>query len=316
MTITQTKTRVRRLVVLLSIGAIIFAAAGFYLHFYLYHPIGRGPAGPMVDRQAFEKVWSNRPVTLVGFGDSMTAGFGATARHSYFDRLVANPSDEFPELANLNLSRVLPNLTPLNVALSGSTSLEQVDYLLPKIPQHDDQTFGLFVMTVGGNDVIHNYGRTPPREGAMYGATLAEAQPWITNFGERLDRMLTVMRERFPGGCHFFLANIYDPTDEDGDAINAGLPRWPEGLAVLKAYNDVLARCADKFDDVELVNIHDLFLGHGIHCRQFWHRHYQKADPTYWYYDNLEDPHDRGYDAIRRLMLIEMARVLPKRFEK
>lgn len=313
----QTSTRRRRrLTVLLSIGAILFAAAGFYLHFYLYHPIGSGPAGPAVDRQAFESIWSDRNVMLVGFGDSITAGFGASPRHSFFERLIANPADEFADMTELNLSRVLPNLTGLNLALSGSTSLEHVDVLLPKIPTHDENTFGIFVMTVGGNDVIHNYGRTPPREGAMYGATLEQAQPWIANFEKRLDGILATMRERFPGGSHFFLANIYDPTDEDGDVFNAGLPRWPEGLLVLKAYNDVLARCADKFDDVELINIHDSFLGHGIHCRQFWHRHYQSADPTYWYYDNLEDPHDRGYDAIRRLLLIEMVRVLPKRLRE
>jgi hypothetical protein len=34
-------------------------------------------------------------------------------------------------------------------------------------------------MTTGGNDLIHWYGATPPREGAMYGASLAQAQPWI-----------------------------------------------------------------------------------------------------------------------------------------
>ena len=147
----------------------------------------------------------------------------------------------------------------------------------------------------------------------MYGATLEQARPWIANFEERLETMLNRIRERFPGGCHFFLANIYDPTDEDGDTINAGLPRWPEGLRVHQAYNDVIARCAKRRDDVELIDMHREFLGHGIHCRQFWHRYYQKHDPTYWYFDNLEDPHDRGYDAIRRLLLIEMSRVLPKR---
>ncbi len=26
----------------------------------------------------------------------------------------------------------------------------------------------------------------------------------------------------------------------------------------------------------------------------------------YWYYTNLEDPNERGYDAIRRLFLLEM----------
>ena len=52
------------------------------------------------------------------------------------------------------------------------------------------------------------------------------------------------------------------------------------------------------------------FLGHGIHCRDTGNRHYRKADPHYWYAENLEDPNDRGYDALRRLFLLEMARIL------
>ena len=310
---TRSRWRHRRLIWLGASGLVLIAAVLGYRHYWLGRPIGSGPAGPVVAREMFAKVWSDRRVVLLGFGDSVTAGYGATPGHSFFDRLVNNPPDEFADLSGLNLSVVLPKLEANNRGLSGSTSLEQLDFVLPKISNYDDETFGIVVMTTGGNDVIHNYGRTPPREGAMYGATLEQAQPWITNFEERLETILNRIRERFPGGCHFFLANIYDPTDEDGDTLNAGLPRWPEGLRVLKAYNEVIARCADRRDDVELIDMHREFLGHGIHCRQFWHRHFQANDPTYWYFDNLEDPHDRGYDAIRRLLLIEMGRVLPKR---
>lgn len=195
-------------------------------------------------RDRFDKVWSDRKVVLLGFGDSITAGYGSTAGHSFFDRLVKNPPDEFVDLRGLNLSAVLPNLEAKNLGLSGSTSLEHLDILLPRVPTYDEATFGVVVLTTGGNDVIHNYGRTPPREGAMYGATLDQARPWVANFEERLETILNRIQSRFPGGCHFFLANIYDPTDEDGDTFNAGLPRWPEGLLVLKAYNGVIARCA------------------------------------------------------------------------
>jgi hypothetical protein len=59
-----------------------------------------------------------------------------------------------------------------------------------------------------------------------------------------------------------------------------------------------------------------LFLGHGIYSLQFWNRHYRSDDPRYWYWDNFEDPNNRGYDAIRRLFLIEMAKVLPQIFEE
>lgn len=307
------RNRTRRLVWLGLIGLLLVAVVLGYRYFWLGRPLGSGPAGPAVPREAFAKVWSDRKVLLLGFGDSVTAGYGATPGHSFFDRLVKNPPDEFADMNGINLSAVLPNLEAKNFGLSGSTSLEHLDFVLPKIPIYDDETFGIVVATIGGNDIIHNYGRTPPREGAMYGATLEQARPWIANFEERLEMILNGLRERFPGGCHFFLANIYDPTDEDGDTLNAGLPRWPEGLQVHRAYNDVIARCAERHDDVELIDMHREFLGHGIHCRQFWHRHYRPADPTYWYFDNLEDPHDRGYDAIRRLLLIEMSRVLPRR---
>ena len=79
------------------------------------------------------------------------------------------------------------------------------------------------------------------------------------------------------------------------------------------AVPQVIADCAAKHDNVRLIDIHGTFLGHGLHVRQFWQPHYDAADPHYWYFDNLEDPNNRGYDAIRRLFLIEMARVLPGR---
>ena len=62
-------------------------------------------------------------------------------------------------------------------------------------------TFGLVVMTTGGNDLIHGYGRSPPREGAMYGATLEQARPWIENFEKRLDEMIELLEAVFPAAA-------------------------------------------------------------------------------------------------------------------
>ncbi len=46
-----------------------------------------GPAGPAVDSSAFGRVWSERPIKLIGIGDSVTAGLGAASKdHSYFNR--------------------------------------------------------------------------------------------------------------------------------------------------------------------------------------------------------------------------------------
>jgi hypothetical protein len=178
-----------------------------------------------------------------------------------------------------------------------------------------EDMFGVVVITTGGNDVIHDYGRTPPRDGAMYGATLEQAKPWIEAFEGRLAAILDGVEAHFPGGCEIFLANIYDPTDGAGDIENAGLglPRWPDGMNVLRSVNDVIARAASSRKNVHLVNIRDTFLGHGIHYRDKGNRNYHADDASYWYYENLEDPNDTGYNAIRRLFLAEMAKVFAGR---
>ena len=296
-----------RLFILLAIGGVLIAAALVYVYLMYAKPVGDGPAGPQVPRESFAKPWTTRKVLLLGLGDSVTAGFGVKASHSYFHRLLKNPDDEFADMQGVCLSAVLPNLRAENMAVSGGTSLMHADLIRQRLQPQDADTFGLVVMTTGGNDIIHDYGSTPPREGAMYGATLAEAQPWIANFEKRLDKMLDLLEAQFPGGCMIFLADIYDPTDGQGDAETAGLPAWPDGTAIHRAYNQIIRRCAARHASVHVVPMHEAFLGHGIHCTQPWAKHYRSDDPHYWYAWNLEDPNIRGYDAIRRLFLIAIA---------
>ena len=302
--------RNRRLVLLVAWGIALVGITLGYRHFRYARPIGVGPAGPAVPMEDFAKPWSDRPVVLLGLGDSVTQGLGASPGHTYFQLLTKNPKDEFADMQGRSLSQVLPQLTPVNLAISGTTSIECVEHQLPKLTPHDTDTFGIVVMTTGGNDLIHNYGRTPPREGAMFGARTGEIGEWVTRFDGRLEQIAHRIRETFPGGRHLFIANIYDPTDGSGDIEHAGLPAWPDGVQVVAAYNEALAKFADRHPDVTLVDMRGAFLGHGIHCTQFWHPHYRTDDPHYWYWDNLEDPNDRGYDAIRRLFLLEITREL------
>jgi lysophospholipase L1-like esterase len=288
------------------VGAILVGGAAFYLHFWLSRPVGNGPAGPAVSKTAFSKPWSTNEILLVGLGDSVTAGFGARKGYSYFDRLVANPPDEFADLRDICLKAVFPNLHYTNLSQSGSTSLEHAEKQLPKLQTANSNVLGIIVITTGGNDLIHNYGRTPPREGAMYGATFEEAKPWIANFIQRLGSMAGEIEKHFPGGCEIFIADIYDPTDGYGDIQRAGLPAWPDAPEILAAYNEVIHGLSDKNRHIHVINMREGYLGHGIHCTQFWSKHYDSKDPHYWYYSNLEDPNERGYDALRRLFLIEM----------
>ncbi len=297
--------RIGLLTALLAILSVIVGAK------WGFRPtVGSGPAGPAVPREPWTRTWSPSPVHLVGLGDSVTAGYGASPTHSYFDRLAANPADEFEEMKGMCLRAVYPNLKVSNLSISGSTSLEHLDIQVPRLTKAAPDVLGIVVMTTGGNDLIHNYGRSPPREGAMFGATLDQARPWITSFEKRLDAMIEQIKASFPGGCHIFLADIYDPTDGVGDIENAGLPAWKDGEALLAAYNEVIRSVARRHPQVHVVPMHDAFLGHGIHSAQFWRKHYRSEDPHYWYFTNLEDPNDRGYDAIRRLFLIEIAKAL------
>lgn len=293
----------------LAVLASLILPAGTVQYFWFNRDMGSGPAGPAVSRADFEYAWSERPVELLGIGDSVTAGFGASDGLSYFDRLAQNPPNEFPEMRGICLKAVFPHLKSTNEAVHGTTSLDHLQGQIQPLKVRDRETLGWVVMTTGGNDIIHNYGRTPPTECAMFGATLEQARPWISNFERRLDRMLAELRKRFPGGCRVFLANIYDPTDGVGVAKIAGLPYWDDGLKVLGEYNAVIARCAARNPGVRLVDMRGALLGHGIYCRQFWQAHYHAADPTHWFNANFEDPNDRGYDAIRRAFLNEMAAV-------
>lgn len=294
-----------KLLIIVSLALLV----GGYIYFYCYIPVGSGPAGPTVSAEQFAKPWTQRKVLLVGIGDSVTAGYGAPKGYGYFDRLEKNPPDEFAEMKGLCLSTVIPNLSVKNIAVSGSDSLHHLRRQIPLLPVQPPDVLGLVVMTTGGNDIIHDYGRSAPREGAMYGATLEQAQPWVANFRSRLEAMIAQVRLKFPGGCHIFIADIYDPTDGDGVPWIAPYPSWKECNEVLRQYNQVIHEVCRDQKDVHLVPMHDEFLGHGFGCRKVWKSGYRWSDATYWYAPNIEDPSLRGYDAIRRLFLKEMAKV-------
>ncbi len=291
-------------VVLLGLGA------GALWHFWLRRPSGDGPVGIPVAVSRFAQPWTAQEVALVALGDSVTAGFGAAPGRSYVERLVANPPEEYADLRGICLRAVLPSLSVTNLAMSGSTSHQCEKAQLPRLHRHAPQVLGLVVLTTGGNDLIHNYGRTPPVDGAMYGATWDRAQPWIQGFEARLERILAGIRGAFPGGCHIFLANIYDPSDGTGNLRWVLMPPWPDGLKIHAAYNRILAAADERHPDVHLVDIHQPFLGHGLYCTQFWGANYRREDPHHWYLENVEDPNDRGYDALRRLFLNAIADVL------
>lgn len=125
MNISKRKLFGARLRNVIVIGVILCTGMYAYVHFTYARPIGEGPAGPAVAAKPFESIWSEQHVELVAIGDSITAGLGAKSiEHSYVNRLLDNPQDEFPDMRGKCPRRVLPNLTVENLAVSGSTSLQ------------------------------------------------------------------------------------------------------------------------------------------------------------------------------------------------
>lgn len=271
------------------------------------------PLEPHVDRRPYDRVWTHRPVRFIGLGDSITSGYNSDRFHSYFNRLVDGAPDEEPDMQGVHLSGVFPALRVENHAAAGSGSYRHVEQARRVRPSGPD-TLGWIVITTGANDLIYRY-NNGPGDGAMFGATRAAAAPWIAGFGRRLDRIVDELVAKFPGGCHVFIANIYDPTDGVGDLQNTvpepmrsilGISAWPDGEAILSACNREIARVATR-KNVHLVDIHGLFLGHGIHCRDSRSPNYRPADPTFWYTGDVQHPSERGHDAIRREFLQVMA---------
>jgi lysophospholipase L1-like esterase len=283
------------------VGVVILGILGIRLAFGgagSRAPEGSLEGQPEVAGAPFAKAWTDRKVRLVGLGDSVTAGYGAGAGHGYFDRLAVNPTDEAGAMRGLSLSKVFPLLAARNHAVNGTNSIDHAGHVA-SVAHADGETVGVVVMTSGGNDVLQSGGRAAPREGAMFGATMEQARPWIAAFETRLDRMFTALEERFPGGCHIFIATIFDPTDGKGDIESVGLPAWPDGGRTLRAMNDAIRAAAGRHTSAHVVDVHGAFLGHGIH-------HGPKAR---WLQQNPAHPNEGGNDAMRRLFLNAIARV-------
>jgi len=57
----------RRLRILVAVGLMVIGATVVWRHYRYARPVGEGPAGPVVPREAFASKWSDRKVVLLGF---------------------------------------------------------------------------------------------------------------------------------------------------------------------------------------------------------------------------------------------------------
>lgn len=320
MTKTTTTNKPRWYQIRLKFVLIMLCLAGvLYVLYRDIHPgMGSGPAGPGVPAEAFASSWNDGDVLLLGLGDSIVTGFGAPPGFGFFDRLVKVPDGDEADMTGKDLRHVFAKLRVLNLAQNSTSSGDHLRYQIALIPLQSQSTRGVVVLSTGGIDLIHDYGASPPRDEALYGATWSDGQRYAAAFRQRLDQLLDAISARFPGGCEIFIATIFDPTDGVGDIerVNVFLrfikpfPAWPDGLRIHAEFNRHIREAAAARANVHVVDVHGTLLGHGLHHRDSRHPHYHSEDPTYWYFANLEDPNQRGYDAIRRAFLNEMIRYL------
>lgn len=270
--------------------------------------MGRGPVALDVPRAPFAKVVSLDKVWLLGLGDSVITGFGSDGRGLF--PLLLGQVDDDP--LQLNLKQVYPKIEHLNLAQNSTTTAMHVATVRAYQRQLQSlNALALVVLSTGGIDLIHDYGRGAPRDGALYGSPAENLPADRQRFAARLDQLMRELQASLPAGLEVYLQTIYDPTDGVGDIENVSpllrlirpLPRWPAGLAYLTAWNEEIRALPQRFPFVRVVDVHKVFLGHGIHCDDPANPHYDARDPSYWYYWNLEDPNVRGYDAIRRAYL-------------
>jgi lysophospholipase L1-like esterase len=241
---------------------------------------------------------------VIAFGDSVSTSYCASAKHGYVDMIVNNDDTKYPDYAGKDLAHHFIGVATKNIALAGTTSCDfatsDIHTDLAGLP---DVNQTIIVITLGGNDLIHPYTCGTPHDCQEYCSTLAQATPFSANYKTRMVALINELKSDAKGNVSVFLANIYDPTDLVGDIQNANvsgnhLPAWPGGLDVLALYNSTIADIATT-TGATVVDMHAAMLGHGIHYNDTSNMYYDAADPTYWYCANLEDPNDRGYNAIR-----------------
>ena len=223
----------------------------------------------------------------VALGDSMSiddyaggAGRGAAS-------LLYRNRPDWPAFAGSDLRTVLPDLELHILALDGATSegvlTLQVPTLgsLPKAPQ-------VITLTVGGNDLL-----------TYFGIAAGDAGRAAGHLRSRLTRILAACVEAVGGAGCVLVGNIYDPTDRTGSIPGSGFPLWPDSLAVLARFNEVIAEVAGEFP-VQFVDIHRHFLGHGVRVQDPTFAQRRPGDTTFWY-TQLIEPNARGAHELRRL---------------
>lgn len=226
---------------------------------------------------------------VVFFGDSITAGAGASKRSLEYPSLMrANDREAWPDWSGGALATRFPDLDGevLDVSRGGAVTgdlLGQLDRLEGLLDSTPAEGGTLVIVTIGGNDAQQALFPGADAEGIL-SATLTNIQDWVDALQDG-----TVLG----GPVEILLTNIYEPSDGVGqtEACFFGID-YAGLLPLLDGYNEDLGAWAQTVD-VGIADLRGHFLGHGF---------VDGAGRDLWLASDCIHPNDRGHHEIRRLL--------------
>lgn len=240
------------------------------------------------------------PARAIFLGDSITAGIGASSRGlAYRDLLLDNAAETWPEADDLRAQ--WPGLDVVDVSFGGATTSTLLSRQIPRLEEQlpgPVQGESIVVFTIGGNDM----------QGAMVqlvtdGQIAADAivATLIDNLTATLDHFAD--RERYPDGVTVWFTNVYDPTDDVGQADECflGLDINPLREALFPG-NDAMRQLAEQ-RGVAVLDLYSRFQGHGVYHYDRENPSYNADDPSRWFAPDCIHPNDRGHHEIRRMFV-------------
>lgn len=244
------------------------------------------------------------PVRVIYLGDSISAGVGASdGPLTYPSLLVENDASTWPSFEEDDLESLFGSLDVVDVAVPGATTNSLIAEQLPALEGELGATVSgesIVVLTIGGNDM----------QRALLPMVLAsdkEAayQEQIVPTVERFEAIVDYFQDaqRFPDGVKLYMANVYEPTDNEGQADGCFFSaNIIDALPYLDRANDTFRDLAVE-KGFGLVDLNGHFEGHGHNHDDETIEAYDADDPTLWMADDCIHPNDRGHHELRRLFL-------------
>ena len=241
------------------------------------------------------------PERLIFLGDSITRGDGASpSKQKYSALLESNLDSAWPDHGENDLETLFPSIQDvLDLSSGGATTKTLVNSQLPSLNSQlggsaEGET--VVVMTIGGNDM------QAAIPAVLFGGD-AKADEAIEEMIENFNTIADFFddSDRFPDGVYVYLANVYEPTDDEG--------YWPSCFAGID-----IGSTMDNLDDanqairdfavdreVAMIDMSGHFKGHGYYNDDPQNPHFDEDDQTLWFANDCIHPNNRGHHELRRL---------------